>query len=43
MSALGPGCVKTRSVMLMGGVSGDAGGIVRLGAANLAESVRADA
>src|SRR5664280_2131758 len=38
-----PGRVKTRSVLFVGGVSGDPGGIVRLGAANSAELVRADA
>ena len=32
MSQLGPGRVKTRSVLFVGGVSGDPGGIVRLGA-----------
>src|SRR5665647_248436 len=32
-----PGRVKTRSVLFVGGVSGDPGGIVRLGAANSAE------
>jgi hypothetical protein len=34
---------ETRSVLFVGGVSGDPGGIVRLGAANSAELVRADA
>src|ERR1035437_8372621 len=43
MSLMGPGRVKTRSVLFVGGVSGDPGGIVRLGAANSAELVRADA
>jgi hypothetical protein len=43
MSLVGPGRVKTRSVLFVGGVSGDPGGIVRLGAANSAELVRADA
>ena len=38
-----PGCVKTQSVLFVGGVSRDPGGIVRLGAANSAELVRADA
>jgi hypothetical protein len=38
-----PGRVKTQSVLFVGGVSGDPGGIVRLGAANSAELVRADA
>src|ERR1019366_3292696 len=33
MSLMGPGRVKTRSVLFVGGVSGDPGGIVRLGAA----------
>jgi len=42
-SLKGPGRVKTRSVLFVGGVSGDPGGIVRLGAANSAELVRADA
>src|ERR1019366_5225239 len=37
MSANDPGRVKTRSVLFVGGVSGDPGGIVRLGAANSAE------
>ena len=43
LSAYDPGRVKTRSVLFVGGVSGDPGGIVRLGAANSAELVRADA
>jgi hypothetical protein len=43
MSAIGAGRVKTRSVLFVGGVSGDPGGIVRLGAANSAELIRADA
>jgi hypothetical protein len=43
LSADDPGRVKTRSVLFVGGVSGDPGGIVRLGAANSAELVRADA
>src|SRR5450631_4583371 len=43
MSALGPGCVKTQLVLFVGGVSRDPGGIVRLGAANSAELVRANA
>jgi hypothetical protein len=43
MSALVSGRVKTRSVLFVGGVSGDPGGIVRLGAANSAELIRADA
>ncbi len=43
MSAIGPGRVKTRSVMLVCGVGGDAGGIVQFGAANSAESICADA
>jgi len=43
MSAMGPGRVKTRSVLFVGGVSRDPGGIVRLGAANSAELVRANA
>jgi hypothetical protein len=43
LSVVGPGRVKTRSVLFVGGVSGDPGGIVRLGAANSAELVRADA
>ena len=43
MSLMGPGRVKTRSVLFVGGVSGDPGGIVRLGAANSAELDRADA
>jgi len=43
MSTHDPGRVKTRSVLFVGGVSGDPGGIVRLGAANSAELVRADA
>jgi hypothetical protein len=43
LSANDPGRVKTRSVLFVGGVSGDPGGIVRLGAANSAELVRADA
>ncbi len=38
-----PGRVKTRSVMLVCGVGGDAGGIVQFGAANSAESICADA
>jgi hypothetical protein len=42
-AAIDPGRVKTRSVLFVGGVSGDPGGIVRLGAANSAELVRADA
>src|ERR1035437_7583641 len=33
MSVIDPGRVKTRSVLFVGGVSGDPGGIVRLGAA----------
>src|ERR1019366_6883476 len=33
MFVVGPGRVKTRSVLFVGGVSGDPGGIVRLGAA----------
>jgi hypothetical protein len=43
LSVYDPGRVKTRSVLFVGGVSGDPGGIVRLGAANSAELVRADA
>jgi hypothetical protein len=43
MAPLGPGRVKARSVLLVGGVSGDPGRIARLGAANSAESVREDA
>jgi len=43
MSELGPGRVKTRLVLFVGGASGDPGGIVRLGAANSAELVRTDA
>ena len=43
LSANDPGRVKTRSVLFVGGVSGDPGGIVRLGAANSAELDRADA
>jgi len=43
MSPIDPGCVKTRSVLFVGGVSKDPGEIVRLGAANSAELVRADA
>jgi hypothetical protein len=40
---MGRGRVKTRSVLLVGDVSGDPGRIARLGAANSAESVREDA
>ena len=43
LSANDPGRVKTRSVLFVGGVSGDPGGIVRFGAANSVELVRADA
>jgi hypothetical protein len=43
LASMGPGRVKTRSVLLVGGVSGDPGRIARLGAANSAESVREDA
>ena len=43
MSEMGPGRVKTRSVLFVSGVSGDPGGIVRFGAANSVELVRADA
>jgi hypothetical protein len=41
MSGSGP--VKTRSVMFVGGVDGDPGGIARLGSAHSVGSVRADA
>jgi hypothetical protein len=43
MSLMGPACVKTRSVMLVDGVGGDVGWMMRLGAINSAESIREDA
>jgi len=42
-AAYDPACVKTRSVMLVDGVTGDAGWIMRPGATNSAESIREDA